>query len=136
MAEALFRHRIGEGMEWEADSAGLYAANGSPASTNAIQALEELGIDLTKHQSKFLDPELAEEADLIVPMTASHRFDLLQNFPEVGNRVCLIKSFGTGKVPADISDPFGGSLDIYRETRDEIDRAISDLVLFLRAKNR
>jgi protein-tyrosine-phosphatase len=98
--------------------------------------LEELGIDLTKHQSKFLDPELAEEADLIVPMTASHRFDLLQNFPEVGNRVCLIKSFGTGKVPADISDPFGGSLDIYRETRDEIDRAISDLVLFLRAKNR
>ncbi len=135
MAEALFRKRIGEGTEWEADSAGLYAANGSPASTHAIQALEELGIDLSGHRSKFLDPELAHQADLIVSMTEGHRFDILQNFPEVGNRVCLIKSFGTGKVPADISDPFGGSLDIYRQTRDEIDRAISDLVLFLRAEN-
>ncbi len=135
MAEALFRVRIGEGTGWMAESAGLYAADGMPASEHAVQALEELGIDLSGHRSRLLAPEIVAEAALIIPMTQGHREELLQRFPEDGNRVCLIKSFGTGKVPADISDPFGGSLDVYRQTRDEIDRAIADLVLFLRSKN-
>jgi protein-tyrosine-phosphatase len=132
MAEALFNHRIGVGTGWNATSAGIYAALGSPASSNAVAAMQELGIELNGHISKPLTAELVEAAELIVPMTAAHRFHILQDFPEVGNKVCLIKSFGTTKVPADISDPFGGSLKIYKETRDEIDRALSDLILFIR----
>lgn len=131
MAEALFRHRIGDGTEWEACSAGIYAGEGTPASDNAVAAISELGIDLGDHRSQPLTAELVQRADLIVTMTAGHRFEILQDFPEVGNRVFLIKSFGTSKVPADIPDPFGGSLDIYRKTRDEIDRALSDLILFI-----
>jgi protein-tyrosine-phosphatase len=65
-------------------------------------------------------------------MTEGHRSHILDCFPEVGNRVCLINSFGTSKVPADVSDPFGGSLNTYKRTRDEIDRALSDLILFIR----
>lgn len=132
MAAALFRKRVGGVLEWEADSAGLYASPGSPASFNAIQALKELEVDLSSHQSKRLDSVLVEQADLIVSMTAGHRFDLLQNFPQTANKVCLIKSFETSKVPADLSDPFGGSLELYKKTRDEIDRALSDLILFIR----
>lgn len=135
MAEVLFRHRIGAEAGWNAASAGVYAGAGSPASGHAIEALRELALDLHGHQSQPLSAELVNPAELIVTMTASHRLQILQNFPEVGNRVFLLKSFGTSKVPADISDPFGGSLDVYRKTRDEIDRALSDLVLFLRAKN-
>ena len=135
MAEALFRLRIGDEAQWEPDSAGVYARAGSPASANAVQALEELGVDLSGHRSKPLSPGLVESADLIVAMTEGHRFEILQRFPEVGNRVSLLKSFGTSKVPADIADPFGGSLDIYKKTRDEIDRSLSDLVLFLRTGN-
>ncbi len=135
MAEALFRLRIGDDAQWEASSAGIYAGAGSPASANAVQALEELGIDLSGHRSKPLSPGLVESAEMIVTMTAGHRFEILQSFPEVGNRVSLLKSFGTSKVPADIPDPFGGSLDFYKKTRDEIDRALSDLVLFLRSEN-
>ena len=98
----------------------------------AEKAMMELDLDLSGHHSKPLTPELVNRADLIVAMTEGHRFHILQEFPEVGNKVCLIKSFGTSKVPADISDPFGGSLNIYRKTRDEIDRALSDLILFIR----
>jgi len=135
MAEALFRHRIGNGMQWESRSAGTYAGAGFPASSNAIEALRELGIALDGHHSQPLTTELVQQADLIVTMTAGHRFEILQGFPEVGNRVFLIKSFGTSKVPADIADPFGGSLNIYKKTRDEIDQALSDLILFIRAGN-
>jgi tRNA threonylcarbamoyl adenosine modification protein (Sua5/YciO/YrdC/YwlC family) len=135
MAEALFLHRIGGDARWTARSAGIYAGAGSKASRNATEAMQELGIDLRRHHSKPLTAELVNEADLIVVMTAAHRFHILQDFPEVGNKVFLIKSFGTSKVPADITDPFGGSVDLYRKTRDEIDRALSDLILFIRTGN-
>jgi protein-tyrosine-phosphatase len=132
MAEALFLHRMGKDANWNAASAGIYAQLGAPASNNAVSALHELEIDLTNHQSKPLTPELVEHAEMIVAMTDAHRHHILDLFPEVGNRVFLINSFGTSKVPADVSDPFGGSLNTYKRTRDEIDRALSDLILFIR----
>ncbi len=132
MAEALFRHRIGADMDWDAESAGIFAGFGSPASENAVTALAELGVDLTSHKSQPLTAELVNKANLIAVMTEGHRYSILEAFPEVGNKVFLIKSFGTSKVPADISDPFGGSLKMYKQTRDEIDRALSDLILFIR----
>ena len=132
MAEVLFRHRIGSDSGWEAASAGTFDALGHPASENAVRAVKELGLDLSRHHSQPLTAELLESADMIVVMTAEHRFHLLEVFPEVGNRVFLIKSFGTSKVPADVSDPYGGSLNTYKKIRDEIDRALSDLILFIR----
>lgn len=132
MAEALFRHRIGDDADWDSVSAGIYAASGEPASDHAIEALRELEVDLTNHKSQPLTAKLVKDAELIVAMTGSHQSHILGSFPEVGNRVFLINSFGTSKVPADVSDPFGGSLSTYKRTRDEIDRALSDLILFLR----
>jgi protein-tyrosine-phosphatase len=132
MAEALFNHHMGNDGEWTATSAGTFAGINAAASAQAIEAMQELGIDISRHRSKPLTAELINTADLIVAMTHGHCFQICQDFPEVGNKVCLIKSFGTSKVPADISDPFGGSLNIYRKTREEINRALSDLILFIR----
>lgn len=134
MAEALFLARIAGKLPWEAASAGIFAASGAPATQPAQQALAELNIPLKAHRSQPLTAQLVQQSDLIVVMSAEHRFSILQNFPKVANKVCLIKSFGTSKVPADISDPFGGSLEIYRRVRDEIDHAISDLILYLRSQ--
>ena len=58
--------------------------------------------------------------------------ELSRDFPDVANKVYLIKSFGTSTVQVDICDPFGGSLNEYRTIRDEIDRALADLILFIR----
>ena len=131
MAEALFLHRMGRQTQWTAGSAGIYAARGCPASAHAVEVMRELGVDLLPHRSRPLSAALLRQADLIITMTAGHRFEILRDFPDVANRVFLIKSFGTSKVPADISDPFGGSLEMYRKTRDEIDQALADLILFI-----
>jgi len=132
MAEAIFRHRVGADSGWTARSAGTFAGHGSPASINAMSALDEIGIGLGTHASQPITAKLVKSSDMIVVMTESHRAYLHDYFPEVAAKVCLIKSFGTSKVPADISDPYGGSLNIYRKTRDEIERALSDLILFIR----
>ena len=135
MAEKLFEYRKGDDLDWTAASAGIFADQQSPATPYSIEALKEWNLDLSRHRSQPTTLQLLKEADLIVTMTSGHQMNLVRHFPEVGNRVCLIKSFGSSKVPADISDPFGGSLNIYKKTRDEIDQAIQDLVLFLRKEN-
>lgn len=131
MAEALFRYRAGD-MGWEALSAGTFALLGSPASENSVAAMKELGIDISTHRSQPLTAELARCVDLIITMTADHCAQIVGAFPDVEERVFLINAFGTSRVPADVSDPFGGSLREYILIRDEIDRALSDLILFIR----
>ena len=131
MAEALFLHRQGD-MGWKARSAGVFAEMGAPASPNAVDALAEIDLDISRHRSQPVTHVLVKEADMIVTMSAGHAQHLCDRFPEVGNKVFLINAFGTSKVPADVSDPFGGSLNTYKRTRDEIDRALSDLILFIR----
>ena len=130
MAEALLRKRAGA-LGWNVISAGTFAGEGYPASRHAIAALAEIDIDLNGHESQMLTQELIDRADIIVTMGESHRAAVLDMAPESAAKVFLLKSFETGKVPADIADPFGGSLAVYRSTRDEIDHAISDLILFL-----
>jgi len=133
MAEALFLHRQGN-MGWKAHSAGVFAEMGAPASPNSVEAMAEIGVDITNHRSQPLIPVMVKEANLIVTMSAGHAAHIRDRFPEVGNKVFLINAFGTSKVPADVSDPFGGSLNTYKRTRDEIDRALSDLILFIRSE--
>jgi len=130
MAEALFRHLKGTN-EWQEASAGIFAATGSPASPYAVEVLREKGIDLSRHRSQLLTSDLLDQSDLIITMTKGQEENLLQHFPEIEDKVYLINAFGTSKVPADVMDPFGGSIEMYKKTCDEIERAVGDLVLFI-----
>ncbi|MBI9021465.1 MAG: low molecular weight protein arginine phosphatase [Verrucomicrobia bacterium] len=131
MAEGLLRDRLGPDCNWDISSAGVCAANGWPASENAIAAMRELGVDISGLKSKTLTPELIEKADLLITMTQGHRNAILQVSPESEGKVFLLNSFGIAKCAADIYDPVGEALDIYRRVRDEIDAALPDLILYL-----
>jgi protein-tyrosine phosphatase len=94
----------------EIASAGLAAAPGEPASAQAIQAMEELGLDLQSHRSQPVTASLVESADLILVMTEGHRNALLNRWPHLADKIDLL-SHGQGEV----SDPFGGSLATYQQ---------------------
>jgi len=131
MAAALFNTRIGKNANWKAASAGIFAGKGIPASRNAVEAMRELQIDISDHKSKPVTADLLKSVDMIVTMTGSLKADIVRNYPDVAHKVFLIKSFGITKVPTDICDPFSGSLNDYRIIRDEIDQAITDLILYI-----
>ena len=97
--------------ELEFDSAGLAAETDSKASQNAVLALAEKGIDLSTHRSKQLTADIAQKADLIVPMTMSHASFLLSCGIDK-NRIIL--------PDIDVCDPYSGDLDIYRSCRDQL----------------
>ncbi len=133
MAEYLFRARAGAGFGWRAESAGVAAAGGNPASPEAVEALRERGIDLTPHRSRPLTRALAESADLIAVMSEGHEREILRRWPDLRDRVRRLTSFGFAAEPPDIPDPIGQSLFTYRRVRDSIEQAIADLILHLRA---
>ena len=85
MAEALFLHRQGD-MGWKARSAGVFAELGAPASRNSVEAMAELGIDISRHQSQPLTPVTVKEADMIITMSTGHAAHVCDRFPEVGKR--------------------------------------------------
>jgi protein-tyrosine-phosphatase len=104
-------------------SAGTSAWDGAPASDGALLVGIERELDLNAHRSRMLGPELVETATLILAMGPHHieriaalggatKAHLLTNYAERSN---------AGRA---ISDPFGGDLDAYRATTDELDALV------------
>lgn len=133
MAEALAKplfQRIG--LEAEVISAGAYANPGELASEAAIEVLQEEGYDLSPHRARLLTPEMAEEADLIITMTRTHRRQVLGIAPGVKDKVFVLKELAErglsrknqeeedGPPEWDIPDPLGYPAAVYREVLDEI----------------
>lgn len=129
MAERLMRHLCRGVPGWSFSSAGLFALDGAPASEEAVKVLREKDLDLSDHRSRMLTPEMLEAADRVVPMTRSHRGLIVEAHPAAAEKTRTLHSFRITEPEADVMDPFGGTLDTYRITRDEIESALTDLVL-------
>jgi protein-tyrosine-phosphatase len=105
------------GLDWEVDSAGLYALPGLPMSEPAVTVLGRRGITgADGHAAKPVTPELVRNADLILAMTASHARELREQFPEAAGKVHVLGEFVREEEacgPADLRDPFGGTDEDY-----------------------
>jgi protein-tyrosine-phosphatase len=124
MAEALLKSK---GLPHvEAKSAGVFALDGSEASEHAKTVLTEKGIDVA-HRSSLLKPEDVAWATHILTMTAGHKQHVVSLFPEAADKTFTFKEFVFGQ-EGDVADPFGGSVEAYRRTRDELERLIEQLV--------
>ena len=104
------------------ESGGLFANVGGTASDEAIEALDKMGIDLTFHQTKPITEELIEKSDIILAMTQAHK-ELLK--PMAGDKVYTLKEYAGEN--GDISDPYGGDLEEYEETANEIYDTLVDV---------
>lgn len=106
------------------ESAGIYAS-GDGASKNAIQAMKEMGLDLSGHISKPVSYELLEESDLILTMTRGHKFSILSSFPEFQGKVfTLFEYIGED---GEVVDPFGCDLSTYKKTAAQLKDVIEKL---------
>lgn len=115
-------------------SAGISTINGMNASGNAIEVLREKDIDLLGHKSRVITLDLINKADIILTMTKSHKDILMQLAPEYIDKIYTFREFA-GLEKLDISDPFGGSLDVYRNTLIEISDTVSKVIEKLNALN-
>lgn len=111
IAAGLARQCLGPGFEIR--SAGIYARDRDTVNKKAVQVLSEKGIDISGHQVVRLTGEMLIWADLVFTMTRSQAIELIRCYPDLSPKImCLGDWLGSGE---DVPDPWGGSLEIYRE---------------------
>ncbi len=120
MAQALFNRKAKElNIKALAFSRGL-CADGSAISDNAVMALEEGGVSDFVHISRTVSEDDVRDSDFVIGISSRHAARLIAEYPKYCDKVY---SF-----PFDVSDPFGGNIDVYRKTLSEISEGI-DIIM-------
>jgi protein-tyrosine-phosphatase len=129
LAEAIARRLIAESgrTDVEVSSAGTQAWDGSPASDGSLLVGMERGLDLSGHRSRQLTKEIVDENDLILVMGPSHLSRVKELNP--GASVHLLAGFASEDASGHtVQDPFGGDLQGYRDTADDLERELAGLL--------
>ncbi len=138
MAEALLRHALQAEPEplrsCRVVSAGVAARKGDRISPNSVEALAKVGLRIADHRSQPLTQEMADQADLILCMTESHRAVIGLALDPAPKNVYLWREFMPGPADREIGDPFGGTLKDYEACRDEMVEALPGLLAHLRGR--
>ncbi len=128
LAAALLERALGErGATIQVSSAGTGAWDGAPVSEGAYLVGLEQGLDLSGHRARLLTRDLVETSDLVLTMARHHR----ARVDELGGegRVFVLGEYaGRGADAAEVSDPFGGDLEVYRRTCGELAELIAAAV--------
>jgi protein-tyrosine-phosphatase len=129
MAEALLRHKLQErGVEEvTVASAGTGAWDGAPASEGAYLVALEHGLDLSSHRAQLLTRELVSSVTLVLTM-ARHHLARAEQLGAGGSAHLLGEYAGQEGATAEVRDPFGGDLEGYRETFEELDAMLEAIV--------
>ena len=124
MAECIMRQEFNQrGKEIEIQSAGTGAWDGASASEGAYLVSLENGLDLSQHRAALLTRDLVEQADLILTMARHHRVRV-EELGGGGKTFLLGEYAGEAGADAEVSDPFGSDLPVYRDTFTEIQRLV------------
>jgi protein-tyrosine-phosphatase len=129
IAEALARRAFAEldRADITVTSAGTGAWDGAPVSEGAYLVGLERNVDLSRHEATLLTREVVNAADLVLTMARHHR----ARVEELGGgeKVHLLGELaGLVGDEAEVRDPFGGDLEEYRSTFDQLERLLEPAI--------
>src|SRR5438045_3088491 len=81
----------------------------------------------------MLSSEIVNQADYIFGMTHSHVDAITMLYPQAAEKTFLLREFDEtlDSYENDISDPIGGSYEVYRACRDQIEQGIFSMLKFI-----
>ena len=128
MAEGILKYlAIKNNLTIEVRSAGTHAAYNLPPSPLAVEAMKDLGIDISSYKSYQVDEKILMESDLVLTMSNTHKKLLLNKYPSIKDKVFLLNEYALG-TNSEIEDPFGAPLRYYERARDQIYEAIEEIM--------
>ena len=110
-------------MDFDVGSAGTSAWNGAPASDGGLLVALEHGVDLSGHRARQLTREIVQENDVILVM-GPHHLERAEALGGEGKAHLLTHYAAHGSTDRPVSDPFGGDLEVYRATYEELEKEI------------
>ena len=117
MAEGLLRHDGGD--KFEVESAGVEPSRVRP---QAIEAMSEIGIDISGHRSKSVDEFIGQEFDYVITVCDN------------ANERCPVFPGKTTRIHWSFDDPAASEGDeaerlaVFRRVRDEIRGRLRELI--------
>lgn len=120
----------------EVMSAGIISPGGEPMNPKSAEVLAAKGYGVCPvFRSTALSSLKLEDFDKILCMTQDQRAYIAGRYPEVAGRTRTLALTAAG-YGVDISDPFGGSLETYLKTFEEIHGAVAKLMVELKEEKR
>lgn len=109
MAEGLLRNQYGDRFD-------VYSAGTKPGTVReeAIEALGEIGIDISSHRSKHVEEFTEEEIDFVLTVCGNAKEDC----PYFPARTRIVHHAFDD--PATITGDYGKRIEAFRKVRDEI----------------
>lgn len=118
MGEAIFNKLATEKKaDVIAESFGIATVTGAAVSDNSVAVLKEIGIDISGKTSTAVSDVSLEKFEKFYCMSQSHAKILSEYFNISPDKIAVLN----------VSDPYGGSVDVYRRCRDEIYNSIKEL---------
>ncbi len=113
----------------QVSTAGVMTRNGLLPTQESVQMLHEEGEDIRSHRSKPMTSEMLENADLVLGMGAFQVQKATRTNPNAKGKTFLLKEYvGLTGRNAQISDPMGGTMEVYRKVFGELKAAINLLI--------
>ena len=119
LAEAILKQLVAnrpDANEWHIASAGTWARHGAAAAELSQQIAQEMGMDLSQHQSQPVTPELIQSSDLVLTMERQQKEGLRVMYQTYARRIYMLSEM-VGKIK-DVPDPIGGELSDYQATAE------------------
>ncbi len=126
MAEAIFNN-IKKDEFHNAFSAGTNAVKGSLTSKHSAYLIKEkFNVDISNRSAKQLDSKMLEAADVVLTMTDYMSEYIKRSFKEANNKVFPLKKFVS--LNGEVADPYGGSVEDYKITFNDLMESIKLLL--------
>jgi protein-tyrosine phosphatase len=138
MAAEYFRNRTARSglSHIVVDSAGTAGLADVCAAPEAIAAMREIDIDLSRHRSSKLTSSDLKTSDYVLAMTRNQLEYLARRYPEGTDERLLLRAFENGTsqdlAARDLADPIGEPIEFYRELIPVITRCIDHFILNLK----
>lgn len=127
MAEAILKKLVSvrpDADQWHIESAGTWAQDGNPPAYLSKYVMEQMGMDISNHQSKPVSLKLLGNFDLILTMEIQHKAWIKTHYKDFASRTFLLSEMVGDE--ADIPDPIGRELYAFQETAFLLERILTD----------
>jgi len=135
MAEGFLRKDLSQKDGFIVKSAGISAVDGMMPTPYAVDVMKDEGIDIAGYLSSALSKDFAKAADLILVMAQMHKKSIIDTMPELKDKVYLYNEFAGLGDNADIVDPIGQPLSLYKLVCSQIKEATFKIIKRLKGEN-
>lgn len=117
------------------ESAGILEYGGAPLPERITTMARGYGIDLSEHRPRRVNARLVEAADLILVFDGNQVGQLIEEYPQGGNKIYAIKDYAGCHDDRDMEDLWNRPVEVYERFINELKIYVERIVSRIEAQS-